>query len=347
MTHLTKAYPAKFATLDEKEGRVEALVSIFGNVDLVGDRVVKGAFAKSIEKWKNSDDPIPVILSHDWGDPWKHIGVVEDISETEAGLRAVYTLDIDDNPVAKQIYKLMKRRSLKEHSFAYGRDVRERAAKDGANELLELDIIEIGPTLKGANPATELLAVKSMVKAQERAEKNVDDADKGGDQGRSQIGLRRHTGPVPPDEELTTSDSVRADRTMALLQENERVQKALKALILKDTDPKRQTIGDLLDLDDAQRSAIDSRMTYYVEQADGVKTGRTISKKTESDIRSAVEILQSVLSSVEESPEEEKSTSPEDEEPAVETQGNGKAKVSDDVLLDLNRRIIQFQNREV
>ena len=45
MTHLTKAYPAKFATLDEKEGRVEALVSIFGNVDLVGDRVVKGAFA--------------------------------------------------------------------------------------------------------------------------------------------------------------------------------------------------------------------------------------------------------------------------------------------------------------
>jgi hypothetical protein len=28
--HKTKAYPAKFATLDEKEGRVEALVSIFG-----------------------------------------------------------------------------------------------------------------------------------------------------------------------------------------------------------------------------------------------------------------------------------------------------------------------------
>ena len=288
MTHLTKAYPAKFATLDEKEGRVEALVSIFGNVDLVGDRVVKGAFAKSIEKWKNSDDPIPVILSHDWGDPWKHIGVVEDISETEAGLRAVYTLDIEDNPVAKQIYKLMKRRSLKEHSFAYGRDVRERAAKDGANELLELDIIEIGPTLKGANPATELLAVKSMVKAQERAEKNVEDADK--------------------------------------------------------TDPK-QTIGDLLDLDDAKRSAIDNRMTYYVEQADGAKAGRTISKKTESDIRSAVEILQSVLSSVEESPEEEKS-SPEEEEPAVSAKGNGKASADDDVLLRLKAQIAHFENQE-
>jgi hypothetical protein len=31
------------------------------------------------------------------------------------------------------------------------------------NELLELDIIEVGPTLKGANPETELLTVKAEV----------------------------------------------------------------------------------------------------------------------------------------------------------------------------------------
>ena len=36
-------------------------------------------------------------------------------------------------------------------------------AKDGAHELLDLDLIEIGPTLKGMNSDTELLAVKSAL----------------------------------------------------------------------------------------------------------------------------------------------------------------------------------------
>lgn len=155
-------YPVEFKALNDATGQVEALVSIFGNVDLQGDRVVPGAFKKSIAEWKASGDPVPVVFSHEWGDLWSHIGVVDTLEETAKGLRAVYTLDINDNPAAAQTYKLLKRRSLKEHSFAY--DVRdERRAKDGANELLDLDLIEIGPTLRGANPDTELLAVKSLV----------------------------------------------------------------------------------------------------------------------------------------------------------------------------------------
>ena len=164
MTVLRKAYPTTLTAVDgaEGEGKVEALVSVFGNVDLQGDRVMPGAFAKSIERWKASGDPVPVVFSHDWGDLWSHIGVVDSLEETPEGLKAVYTLDVADNPAAAQVYRLMKRRTLKEHSFAY--DVLgERQAKDGANELTELDIIEVGPTLKGANPATELLAVKSAL----------------------------------------------------------------------------------------------------------------------------------------------------------------------------------------
>ncbi len=171
-------YPAKLRTIDieddtDGKGRVEAIVSVFGNVDLVGDRVVKGAFKKSIESWMKSGDAIPAIFSHDWADPFSHLGEVEYLEETDDGLKATYTLDIDDNPVAAQIYKLMKRRTLKEHSFAY--DVkREKEADDGANELLELDIIEVGPTLKGANPSTELLAVKSAVTEHKAKEAGID-----------------------------------------------------------------------------------------------------------------------------------------------------------------------------
>lgn len=157
-------YPVECKAIGDS-GQVEALVSVFGNVDLQGDRVMPGAFVKSIAEWKQSGDPVPVVFSHEWGDVWSHIGVVDSLTETAKGLLARYTLDIADNPVAAQVYKLMKRRTLKEHSFAY--DVEsEHRAKDGANELTELRIIEVGPTLKGANPSTELLTVKSLLAAQ-------------------------------------------------------------------------------------------------------------------------------------------------------------------------------------
>jgi HK97 family phage prohead protease len=159
-----QAFRSEIKALDDERsvGKVTALVSVFNNEDYQGDRVVPGAFTTSIEKWKASGDQVPVIFSHDWGDLWAHIGVVDDMKETDRGLLVDYTLDIADNPAAAQVYRLMKRRTLKEHSFGYN-VIRERAGKDGINELLELDIIEVGPTLKGANPETELLAVKSAI----------------------------------------------------------------------------------------------------------------------------------------------------------------------------------------
>jgi HK97 family phage prohead protease len=175
---LRKTYPVALKTLDGEgeKGKVEAIVSVFGNVDLGGDRVVKGAFAKSIDAWRQSGKPVPVIFNHEWGDLWSHIGAVDSLEETEQGLKAMYTLDVDDNPAAAQVYRLMKRGSLKEHSFAYS-VVREKSAKDGANELHELDIIEVGPTLKGMNPDTEVLAVKSALEQVTAAHEKTADAD--------------------------------------------------------------------------------------------------------------------------------------------------------------------------
>jgi HK97 family phage prohead protease len=155
------------AKADKDTGTFEALVSVFGNVDSVGDRVQPGAFAKSLERWNKAGDPIPVILSHDWQNPWSHIGVIHpgDAKETDRGLWVKGHLDVKDNEVARQVHRLMSRRSLKEFSFGY-KVVSEKRGKDGANDLSELDLIEVGPTLKGANSATELHAVKSAVEAE-------------------------------------------------------------------------------------------------------------------------------------------------------------------------------------
>src|SRR5690554_3452410 len=163
---LRKSHPiASFKALKDDNGDLtgefEAIVSVFGNVDLVGDRVVKRTFSKSLERWKASGDPIPVIWSHQWGDPFAHIGGVSDAEETAKGLLVRGNLDMD-NPTAAYIAKLLAERRVKAFSFAYD-VVDERRAKDGANELYELDIIEVGPTLKGANPEAALLAAKTLV----------------------------------------------------------------------------------------------------------------------------------------------------------------------------------------
>jgi hypothetical protein len=55
---------AEFKALHTGSGEFEALVSVFGNIDHGGDRVIKGAFAKSLGKWEAKGDPIPVIWNH-------------------------------------------------------------------------------------------------------------------------------------------------------------------------------------------------------------------------------------------------------------------------------------------
>lgn len=148
-------------------GEFTALVSVFGNVDLVGDRVMPGAFGKSLARWKQTGDPIPVIWSHAWDDPFAHIGYVTSATETAAGLQITGKNDVA-KPFAAQVHDLLTARRVKGMSFAYD-VISEKTGKDGANELDELDLIEVGPTLKGANPDAQLVSAKALL--EEAAEK--------------------------------------------------------------------------------------------------------------------------------------------------------------------------------
>lgn len=176
------------------DGTFEAVVAVFSNVDLGGDRIVPGAFAKSLARWAESGDPIPVIWSHQWDDPFNHIGEVVEAKEIYpgdetlpapirdlGGLWVKARLDMDE-PKARQAWKLLKRRRTKEFSFAY--DVMpsgERRASDGANDLVELDLIEVGPTLKGMNPATQLVDVKHQEDNMEPPDPDEPDGQAAGD----------------------------------------------------------------------------------------------------------------------------------------------------------------------
>lgn len=162
--------------VDDAERTVEQIVSVFENVDLGKDRVKAGAFEASLARWADAGDPIPVIWSHAWDDPFAHIGYVLEAKELLPGdpllppeiadLGGLWTkYRVDEAPFADQVFRLLKERRVREASFAYD-VVREKRAPDGTTDLLELDVIEVGPTLKGMNPMTQLLAAKSTARAE-------------------------------------------------------------------------------------------------------------------------------------------------------------------------------------
>lgn len=172
---LNKTRSAEFKSLvgeGKPEGTFSAVVAVYGNVDKVGDRILDNAFDQTLENWKKSGDPIPIVLAHEWKDPFAHIGfAMPDKVKSVPGVGLVVEeghLDIHDNPTAAQVYKLMGRRSLKEFSFGYTvPDGGQKKASDGALDLSNLNLIEFGPCLKGVNDSTQLLAVKSTMTGDE------------------------------------------------------------------------------------------------------------------------------------------------------------------------------------
>lgn len=150
------------------EGSFEALVSVFGNVDSYGDVVLPGAFTDTLAAWAAKGASIPVVWAHQWADPFSHIGHVTEAVETDEGLVVKASLDME-NPTAAQVYRLLKSGRISQFSFGF--DVLDggwgvRKGEDGEThdvyELRALDLIEVGPCLRGVNTETELLAIKGQ-----------------------------------------------------------------------------------------------------------------------------------------------------------------------------------------
>lgn len=175
MTVLNKTRSAEFKALTDEgapEGSFSAVVAVYGNVDKVGDRIADSAFDSTLEHWRKSGDPIPIVLAHEWADPFAHIGYADPNKvKSVPGVGLVVEeghLDIHDNPAAAQVFKLLQRRTLKEFSFGYSiPDGGQKKASDGAFDLNMVNLIEFGPCLKGVNDSTQLLAVKSALTGKE------------------------------------------------------------------------------------------------------------------------------------------------------------------------------------
>lgn len=171
MEHKSFAVSELKAVTDADEpGTFEAIVSVFGNVDMGGDIVEKGAFTKSL---KERGLP-PIVWSHEWHTP--PIGVTLAAEERDEGLYLkgrLFVGDGEDSPVARAVYTAMRsqdgngKAALREFSFGYQAvdyDI-EKEGDSQVRRLKEVDIFEAGPTLMGMNPETRLLGVKSLEQA--------------------------------------------------------------------------------------------------------------------------------------------------------------------------------------
>jgi HK97 family phage prohead protease len=177
----------------------ESMISVFNNRDHAGDVVKPGAFTKSLDRWRETGDPVPVYYAHRMDDPMMCIGKMVDVAEVmpgdprlegmgevarkNGGLWARIELDAENNPVAKQTWSMLKNRLMRQASFSYevkdGEYVQPAEGKaDGDSEpayysLNELDLFEGGPCPLGCNDATDTAGIKSRQEALKKAAENV------------------------------------------------------------------------------------------------------------------------------------------------------------------------------
>lgn len=130
--------------------------------DSYGDVIAKGAFVKSIEKWKSSGDVMPAMYLHD---PNQIVGEAIDMGEDDHGWWVKGRFD--DDPAAQRVYKHLKGRRLSALSFGFTTGAEGQVElEDGtkANELREVDALEFSFLPKGfaANSDTSVVAVKTL-----------------------------------------------------------------------------------------------------------------------------------------------------------------------------------------
>lgn len=174
----TKNLPIKVKAAGEAdglaEGQIEAYASVFNNRDSYGDVMRKGSFEASLKEWDAAENrTLPLLWGHNLSDPNMNLGGVFDAKEDDHGLRIKAEFDMD-NSTSAQVYRLVKSGRVSELSFAFDymkyQDVEAESETnefDGKyyREVFEVKLYEISIVPIGANPETEVLAVKSALDA--------------------------------------------------------------------------------------------------------------------------------------------------------------------------------------
>ena len=160
-----------FALDTDMEGKVEAVFSVFNNVDSDGDVVLPN----SLKSFKGLEGEVPMVWSHKWENPIGKGRIVQD--NDKATFKGEFIMSSESGKEAYEIVKAMG--DLQQWSFGFQVDDAEQGTfqKDGQSEdvryIKSATVFEVSPVLVGANQSTYTVAVK------EQKEKDVKDVESG------------------------------------------------------------------------------------------------------------------------------------------------------------------------
>jgi HK97 family phage prohead protease len=143
-------------TDDMKIGRIEGMASVYGNTDLGGDVVEKGAFKQTL----NHSKIVPLLLDHNYSTAG--VAGVAELEDGEKGLmlKAEMPLDVPEVMAAYKKIKFMIERGAK-MGLSIGYDpVKTEPGVDGTRRLKELALHEVSITPFPMNTEAQIMAAK-------------------------------------------------------------------------------------------------------------------------------------------------------------------------------------------
>ncbi|WP_085248039.1 HK97 family phage prohead protease [Gilliamella mensalis] len=133
--------------------------SVFGVKDSYSDIVIKGAFANSLNKWKEKGRLPALLWQHKMDEP---IGYYTKMVEDDNGLYLEGQLLIDDDPLAKRAHAHMKAKSLSGLSIGYILNDYDYDNEKSAFILKDIDLWEVSVVTFPANDEARIDNVKSI-----------------------------------------------------------------------------------------------------------------------------------------------------------------------------------------
>ena len=146
----------------QADGRFSGLAAAFGNVDLGGDVIEKGAFSATLQEWKGRRTLPPLLWGHD---PTEPIGVLDALDEDEAGLAVKGRVLAGAGPVEQRALEHMKAGSLRGLSVGYslGPDGASYDTRARVRRLKTINLHEVSLVALAMNPRAMVTDVKSAL----------------------------------------------------------------------------------------------------------------------------------------------------------------------------------------
>jgi HK97 family phage prohead protease len=124
--------------VEVKEGVISGYASLFGIVDQGGDKIMSGAYTKSLKSAESENRKVKMLWQHD---PTQPIGVWDEVKEDDTGLRVRGRI-LSDVAKGKEAIALINAGAMDGLSIGY-RTRKATKGDDGTRELRDLDLWEV------------------------------------------------------------------------------------------------------------------------------------------------------------------------------------------------------------